>query len=365
MTLEYDGKLYNLQLDKGFGNGEVDVTLEAVKTEINEQLAKISGLSGVTASYTGNVLSITGSKEVKLTAASSSVIDNLNMKVGQTAVSGEIDTTKLTKSTDVILKNPENYITFELNGVTKKINMDNSLTDAASLETYIQGKLDSAYGSSKVTADYDDVTKKFKFSATSETDVFGVSSISSELSNYTGIETGDYNRVNKTNSILESGIAGIKDLATTTLSNGKEGFILNINNTNIEIESTMTVNEAINKINSNAEAGVKVYYSSTTDTFTVKATETGSHKGVNISAGEGTLAQALFGTGVSLEDKLNEGEYIKTVNGEKGIYKLVDTVETKVAGISFNETDNKFKIDYVDPLVDDINNIDYIVEEGT
>lgn len=370
MTLEYDGKSYNLQLDKGFGNGEVSVTLEDVKNEINEQLAKISGLENVTASVVdGNKISISSSvttKDVKLSAASNTVIEKLEMTVGQTATSGIIDDVSvLSKSRSDILSNTEAYISFELNGVVKKINMQTGTSDGADLVAKLQNELNSAYGEGKVKAEYDSTSGKITFKATSDTDIFGVSSISTELSNYTGIETGDYNRVNKTRSILESGITGIKELATTTLSNGKEGFILNINDTDIEIESTMTITEAINKINSNAEAGVKVYYSSTTNTFTVKATETGSHKGVNIAAGEGTLAQALFGTGVSLEDKLNEGEYIKTVDGAKGIYTLVDNVEKKVADVKFDSTSKKYTIDYVDETTADIAAIDYIVKEGT
>jgi flagellar hook-associated protein 2 len=359
MTLEYDGKSYNLQLDKGFGNGEVDVTLEVVKTEINEQLAKISGLSGVTTSYTGNVLSITGSKEVKLTAASSSVIDNLNMKVGQTAVSGEIDTTKLTKSTDVILKNSENYITFELNGVTKKINMDSSLTDAASLETYIQDKLDSAYGSGKVTADYDDVTKKFKFSATSETDVFGVSSISTELSNYTGIETGDYNRVNKTRALNQLGLPGLV---------AKDTYKIDINGETIDIKNTMSVTDIINTINSNAKAGVKVSYSSTTNTFSVKSTETGSHNGVSITdvTDGGNLAATLFGSSIT-DYTVKPGTDTKmtyTLNGVQNTITrstanfTIDDINLelneKVAGLTLTDEPITF---------DAVNNADEVVEK--
>lgn len=355
MTIEYDGKSYNLQLDKGFGNGEVDVTLESVKNEINEQLAKISGLNGVTASITAdNKLSITGSKEVKLTAASSSVIDNLNMKVGQTAVSGEIDTTKLTKSTEGILKNTENYITFELNGVTKKINTDSSLTDAASLETYIQSKLDSAYGGGKVTADYDDITKKFTFSAASETDIFGVSSISTELSNYTGIETGDYNRVNKTRALNQLGLPGLE---------AKDTYQIKVNDATIDIKNTMSVTDIINTINSNAEAGVKVYYSSTTNTFTVKSTETGSHNGVSITDvdGGGNLAATLFGTGVSL----NEGEHLNAVDEQNGIYALLDKDGAKVADVTFNSATKQYAVNYTDPAKTDVAAADYFVNAGT
>lgn len=362
MTLEYGGKSYNLQLDKGFGNGEADVTLEAVKNEINEQLKKISELSGVTASYEGDILSITGTgtNKVKLTAASSSVIDNLNMKVGEVAVSGKIDMLKLTKPSLPILQNSNNYITFELNGVTKKINMNSELTattpqeQATKLQEYIKNELNAAYGSGKVTAEIKD--NKITFKATSDTDIFGVSSISTELSNYTGIEAGDYNRVNKTRTLSQLGLPGLE---------AKDSYQININGEPIDIKNTMSVTDIINTINSNAKAGVRVSYSSTTNTFTVKSTETGSNNDISITdvTERGNLAATLFGT--SVQQKLNEGEYIKTVNGAKEIYTLVGDVETKVADVTFNNTTKKYTIDYDDDTKTNIENIDYIVEEGT
>lgn len=364
MTLDYDGKSYNIKFDKGFGNGDTAVTLSEVASEIQTQLSE-SGLSDITIGTDGDLLSITGPKgEVKLAAASTGVTESLKIEIGKTAVSTAA--VEISKETSSVLGNSNNYITFEFNGVTKKISMDSSVTDPTSLETYLQGKLDAAYGTGKVIADYDDATKKFTFSSANDTDIFGVSSISSELSNTTGIETGDYNRVNKTRSILESGIAGIKDLATTTLSNGKEGFILNINDTNIEIESTMTVTEAINKINNNAEAGVKVYYSSTTDTFTVKAAETGSHKNVSITdvGGEGNLAATLFGT-AGIDYTVNAGTDTKmtyTLNGvQNTITRSTSNFTIDEINIELNEKAAGLKSSDEPITFDVTNNADEVV----
>ncbi|MDW5300032.1 MAG: flagellar filament capping protein FliD [Sedimentibacter sp.] len=372
MTFEYDGESYSLAIDKGFGNDDTDiVSFNDVLSELNEQLLKTSDLSKVTASFDASnklVISSSDGKEVKLTAASNSIIENLNMTLGQTAVSSApVEVSDLTKETASILTSEDSYITFDFNGVQKTINLDSSVTKD-NLSTYLQNELDDAYGAGKVTVA--DVDNKLTFSAVDDsTNIFGVSGISTDLGNFTGIESGDYNRLNKTRSIAESGIAGIGAVATTTLSNGKEGYIININNVDVEIESTMTVTEAINKINSNAEAGVEVYYSSTTNTFSVKASETGEHKGVSISAGAGTLAQALFGTGVDLNEILETtGEYIKTEDGIQNIYKKeANGTETKLGKIVYDKETRIYTKDYDDDLVTDVDiaTADYHINAGT
>ena len=373
MTIEYDDKTYNLQIDKGFGNNNTgSVSLSSVIDELNEQISKISGLSDVTVSENpdnSNGIAIRSSdtaKDVKLTAASNVIIDNLNMEVGEIASSGDINVDNLVKETTSILQDEDEYITFNYNGVQKTINFGSDVTKP-NLATYLQDKLDDAYGEGKTFVKYDDITKKITFSAVEDTEddseqndtnIFGISSISSELSNFTGLEAGDYNRVNVAKSLNELGLEGLEE---------KDTYEISVNGESIEIENTMSVTEIIDKINSNEEAGVKVYYSSTTNTFTVKATETGINSGVSIvdSDGGGNLAATLFGTGVKLEDKLNEGEYIKTVDGEDYIYKLEGETETMVAKVTLVEETDKYKIDYVDESVSDISDIDYIIKPGT
>ncbi|MEL7605239.1 MAG: flagellar filament capping protein FliD [Sedimentibacter saalensis] len=366
MTLEYGGKSYNLQMDKDFGKGLLDesgvqrhANLQDVADELNEQIAKISGLN-VTAKVENNKISISSTvegKTVKMTAASNAFTKNLGMNIGQTPTSIAINSENenvLYSVGSEILSNKEAYISFELNGVVKKINMQENTANGADLADKLQEQLKAAYGEGKVAVKF--IDNKITFEATSDTDIFGVSSISTELSNYTGIETGDYNRVNKTRALSQLGLPGLET---------KDTYKIMVNDVPIEIKNTMSVTDVINTINSNAEAGVKVYYSSTTNTFTVKSTETGSHKGVSIADvdGGGNLAATLFGTGV----KLSEGERLEAVatNPEGITHKIVDNNGATIANVTLNSDTNKYSIDYLDDTKDDLTEIDYFVNSGT
>jgi len=232
------------------------------------------------------------------------------------------------------------------------------INDKTEVMSYLQNELDKAFGinsdiTKKITVSRN--RQKLTFIASGSTNTFSVSDISTDLSNFTGIESGDSNRINLNKPLIESGIKGLETVTKESLSNGKEGYKININNVDIEIESTMSVNDVINKINSNAEAGVKVYYSSVTDTFTVKATETGTHRGVSIAAGDNTLAQALFGKGVKLDDLLEGGEYYEydETTDKYNIFRDLNEVKTNVGTANFNSEISKFNIDFTDSYTTD------------
>jgi flagellar hook-associated protein 2 len=406
MTLQYDGKSYNITIDADFGKYLADgktpkdtkTDLQNVVNELNEQLSKIEGNDAnqmLKYELKDNKIEIvTGDKDKNaiLTAASNDIIEYLNFKTGQKASSTDaISSDKISSLTldkDDILYDSNSYITFEYNGVLKKINLK-SVADLAKelnipvdnidtehIAKYVQGELNKAFGTNsdgtgKVKFEYDTTDKIFKFSASGDTNVFGVSSISKDLSNLTGIESGDYNRLNKTKPIVELGIAGITDKDAQDLSNGKKGFIININNTNIEIESTMSITDVINKINSNAEAGVKVYYSSTTNTFSVKATETGLHKGVSISdvSGKGNLAAALFGNGIDLNNIIKADEYLEydSATNSYNIYKNINDVKEIVGVANIDFSSNTYNIEYTDGRTENklSGSADYIIKPGT
>lgn len=397
-SIKYDEITYNLSLSEELGKNKIlngqerEVWFNDVVTDLNKQLATIKDKNGNLINSNNELLKykLDGSMEgqykivldtsenrktVELTAASTDFLNVLKMKVGSEASSTDFmvreDLTRTAK--EVML---DGSITFEFNGVLKTINLsdmrtknvdgtytDNYAYDAEGLSTFMQNELNKEFGAGKVTVNFTD--KQLSFKSNENTDIFGVSSISKELSYFTGLELGDYNRLNKTKPITELGLSGFDKDSTVTLSNGKQGYIININNTDIEIDTTMSVTDVINKINSNAEAGVRVYYSSTTDTFTVKATETGSHKGVSISAGEGTLAQALFGSGTDLNEILKvTNEYIKTENGVMNFYS---NDGTKLGTIDYNKDTREYTKNYDDGKGVDtvIITADYHINKGT
>lgn len=398
MTFEYKEKSYSITIDSNFGKGSNKVTLEDVANELNKQLAKLKDEKGqeLNLKYEvkdNKIVFAEDSDTAKLTAASKDILDFLNFKTGQEASSKEeinsekIDKLSLTKES--ILSNKDSYITFEFNGVLKTINLaekvkvpktdgtgleEIELSDPDSLTRYLQYELNKAYGEGKITVKYDnysikdedgnDITKKgLIFEVEGKTNIFGISSISKDLSNLTGLESGDYNRLNITKPITELGLDGITEKNSVELSNGNKGFILNINNVDIEIEATMSIKDVINKINSHAEAGVRVYYSSTTDTFTVKATETGKHKGISI--GDSPLAKALFGSaGDDYEIKPGtDTEITYTLNGVK------NTITRSTSNFTIDEINIELNEKAVDstkegPITFDvINNVDEVVEK--
>lgn len=396
MTLEYDGKSYNITLDTDFGKGleaaagvERPLEYADVVDELNEQLKKIEGNENfeklkytLDSDVEGNYKIVLDTSEgrdktAKLTAASNDIINILKMKVGQEASSSEgvVEENLTLKAKDIFI-DTATYIDFDLNGVTKKINLsdmrtenpdgtytDNYTYDSKGLSEFLQKKLNDEFGAGKVVVSYTD--NKLAFKTNNDTDIFGISSINKELSYFTGLESGDYNRVNKTKALAESGIDGISNVATTKLSNGKDGYILNINNVEIEIEATMSVTDVINKINSNAEAGVKVFYSSISDTFTVKATESGTHKGISIGAGEGTLAQALFGSSDDIENNVKPGTDTVMTYTLNGVQQTItrSTANFTIDEINIELNEKASTIDFTSSVTFDVtNNSDEVVE---
>lgn len=382
-SIKYEGTTYNLTLSKELGKSkfsgdqERKVQFNDVVADLNKQLATIKDKDGNLINQNNELLKykVDGSNEqykiildtsndrktAELTAASTDFLNVLKMKVGTEASSQEVMVRgDLTRTAEEVML--DGNITFESNGVIKKINLSEMSTtkksdgtnytyDAAGLSEFLQYKLNNEFGAGKVTVTADLTSKKLTFKSNNNTDIFGVSNISKELSYFIGIEAGDYNKLNKTKPISELGIDGFDESKTVELSNGKLGYKININNTDIEIESTMSVTDIINKINSNAQAGVRVYYSSTSNTFTVKASETGINKSVSIkNVGESNLAQALFGRGLDVNDALVDGEYLEYDANANNyvIYKNENSEKKEVGRVTLNYNNNSYSIDYSD-----------------
>jgi flagellar hook-associated protein 2 len=312
MNIEYEGKSYKLTIDSKFGLGDAKVDLQAVADQLNSQIEKIADLNGGTSTDpSDNVLrySVSGDNKLvinspegtttKLTAASNDVLEFLNMKVGEPAASIEaVDNEKLNRTQSDIFSNTSSYFKFDYNGVSKTIYLKEGILNGSDLKSYLQTELDKSYGAGKVEVSYDSLdTKKLTFKtvdSSSNTNLFSVSGISAELSNFTGIQSGDCNRLNKTSAIGEAGLkVGLNE---TTLSNGNSGYAIKINDKLFEFEKSASLNDVIKTINNDADAKVTISYLSTTDTFSIKADETGSNMTVKIEeVSGGNLSNALFG----------------------------------------------------------------------
>jgi flagellar hook-associated protein 2 len=343
MSIEYDGKTYNLAIDSDFGKGiktadgaERKVQFGDVVKQLNKQLAKIKGnekneilkyeLEGsAEGEYRIVIKTSDENKTAKLSAAGNALLEVLDMKVGEEASSQNgLNRASLTKTAADILSDEDAYITFDYNGVQKKINLHSGITDQEQLQTHLQNELNKLYGSGKIKVDLETIKDEHgevigygelsfktidKEGQTVQTDILGISGISKELGNYMGIESGTYNRFSNSKPISEAGISSLEKA---------DVYKIEINDVEMSFDNSMSVNEIINKINNNAEAGIKIFYSSTTDTFTVRSAETGADKKVVIKdvSGSGNLATALFGSGYTIKDG-TDTVMSYTLNGEE------------------------------------------------
>ena len=365
MTLEIDGNSYDIKFDNEFGLG-VEVTAATVVDAINEQLKDGEGNQIFEFEFDAvdnKIVHKEGYEEktIKLTAAGKKVTELLNLKVGQNAVSTEPIDSELNKSAESILKNSNEYITFIYNGVKKQIKLSEEITNASELATYLHDKLKSAYGADKINVIEEN--GELSFQVNGDTNILSISSISSDLSKLTGLKSGNSNRVDLNATLEES---GIKDLSPD--ENGK--YTITINDVTLSFEKDKTLNDVIKAINSNVDMKVDISYSSTTDTFSIKADETGSH--ININNIEGNLGLALFGDSsnwTSTPGKDTEITY--TLNGQPtsvirstsnftidGINIELNKNAENLSNVTFEVTNNADDIvEKVKQFIDDYNEI--------
>lgn len=205
-------------------------------------------------------------------------------------------------------------MTLDFNGVKKTITIEAGTIkfDAdgkimSESVSAVQDKINEAFGTygtgetktNKINVGFNN--NKLTFSTEKDTDIFGISSTS------IGISEGTYNRLSKTKAIGSAG------LSTALVGNS---FKIEVNGKEFAFDASATLNDIINKVNDDADAGVTMYYSSVTDKITVKSDETGSNSKIVIKdvPGNGNLAESIFGTDYTI----NEGtdtEMTYTLNG--------------------------------------------------
>jgi len=200
---------------------------------------------------------------------------------------------KNVKLKDVLAKG---QMTFDFNGVQKTVTFPDSESAEAidtieKLETYLQGKLNTMYGSGKIQVGTD--AGKLTFNTTGTNNLFGITSASQDVAEYTGLSAGNYNRENRDAAISK---AGLKDSLNSTATNadGKKLYEITINDTKFSFTEDSTLNDIIKEINS-SDAGITLTHSATTDKFTAASKETGAHVDIVISDDVGNLADVLFG----------------------------------------------------------------------
>jgi flagellar hook-associated protein 2 len=290
-------------------------------------------------------------------------------------VSDQTITSDVISDSDVLsVSDATEYITFSYNGVATTINLDSSITTVDGLKTYLQDELDEFYGENNVTVGLT-ADNCITFSSasndngddTDDTDVLKVSGISSDLSTILGIDTTASNRLDKTSDISEVNFA--TDLTGGVTSDGVTSYEMKINGVSFTFEDTMSINDIVSEINSNTEAGVKAYYSSTTDTFTVKTTATGSNTDIEIEDVDGNLAEVMFGTSATVAANKEAGTdtiMTYTLNGKTNtITRSTQNITIDQISVTLNENAANTSADDYPITFTATNDTDAILEKMT
>lgn len=328
--LEYGNTSYTVKL--GRGDGYSYDTAADVAESINKSLKEVSlgdgktlaDVMNVSVDATGKLLEIRNTdaagNTITLDGGTGNILSVLGfgglsdraseIGKGQTLTASAENTAVQEKS--ILSQLSGQSISFEYNGTTKWIEMpgsgdleNNTLED---LQGYLQKELNSAFGNGRIKVDLtkspDGSTGTISFSTTlPETDADGkvvpgavdntsTLTITASTGNLTGgdsllgIADGESNRLNLSASLSEAGLINQFD--------GSQPATLVINGKTIEgITADSTIQEIIDAVNNDPDAGVTMTYQKNTDRFVLTANQNGASGQVVVS---GNVADALFGT---------------------------------------------------------------------
>ncbi|HHW45590.1 MAG TPA: flagellar filament capping protein FliD [Clostridiales bacterium] len=182
-------------------------------------------------------------------------------------------------------------ITVSLNGVAKvltfeKNDIDGTYNTVEELRDILQAKLDKAFGAGKVIVTLNDGSGDLANGSLSFTtaDPYSVFQITGSTSSAVLSETGalrvgafESNRANLTRTLGQyTGEDAVKNgLATALTANADGKYRISVNGHIFTFSATNQLGDIISRIN-NANIGVKITYSSTTDRYTITATDGGT-----------------------------------------------------------------------------------------
>ncbi len=212
-------------------------------------------------------------------------------------------------------------IRFEYNGKNYDIELgDLKNTDSiADLQAELQSKINSQIGQGRVNVSFDssnalvfqtvlpngDYDPNSSFSLVSaDENILGENGL-------LGIEAGASNRLNTSKSLAESGLSTSVDTSLDMIIKNGAGEEINLADYDINWDSSL--DEIMETLNSIDELGIEVKYQKETDKFTITSTYDGAAGEIDLS---GTLADAMFGTGLTVQDGQDAVVSVKYASGE-------------------------------------------------
>ncbi len=322
LDLKLDNKSYRITLGSDIDVSKLSVDTPSsiaaqLATQLQNQINSNSDLRNkVTVSALNDTLKLNGAT---ITGASQNFIGGLGLTGSNASYSlsgsSAIDSQKLY---DLGNKLAGVTLTFKLDGLQKNITFDQSSSSSynsvSGLQSYLQTKLTSAFGSGKVTVSLTS-DNKLSFKTSDGTSVLELDSASASgilgKDGVLHIESGETNRLEMTKTLGELNTKLNTDSPNVALSpekdehgnpvknsNGKNVYKISVNNASFEFNEDTELGTVINTINNNSEADVNISYSQTLDKFIVTSKDTGTQETINIQdVGTCNLASSLFGTG--------------------------------------------------------------------
>ena len=302
LKLKVDGTDYTVYLGTDEDGNPLDLSnvsstdevANAVAQQLQSQIAGNSDLNGkVSVTSSGGKITITGGDV-------SGGSENLLQGLGLQADGGTVDKAALTKSYlgDTLAGST---VSFTLDGVTKAVSFSESEKDdydeAGKISGYLQKKLNTAFGSEKVTVAEE--SGRLTFSVTDSTSVLKIASASaSGVLGEDGalrLRYGAVNRLDTTMTLDEYANSVSTELsATETDADGKPLYELNVNGKAFTFSGDNEIGTVLSTISNDSDAGVNIQYSQTSNCFRILADDTGAQGRISVQdVGSGNLASVL------------------------------------------------------------------------
>ncbi|MCX7614259.1 MAG: flagellar filament capping protein FliD, partial [Clostridiales bacterium] len=209
-----------------------------------------------------------------------------------------------------------------LDGQQKTITFSNKTYNSSDdVTAELQTQLNTAFGAGRITVSQnEDALTLHTDNSILTLNNSGLTG--SEASYVIDFADGASNRINLANTLSEANLAVSPGDTVSFRINGKD----------FSFTSDNTFQEIMNTVN-DADIGVVMSYSKTTDTFTLTASETGAASSVTFEDTEGSFLQSILGAGI-------------TTNGSNAVVKVGLNGETDVGSLTTLErSSNTFELD--------------------
>lgn len=300
----------------------------------NTMKATLSSGSSVKVVSASSAASIGDMSVIVSQLASSAKISSVSKMSGTQTISGtEMDIESIKSTLD---SGEELSFSISLDGTSKTISFSSSdfsgTVDADSIKNALDAKLEKAFGS-YVKVDMTDSKLSFSvnlFDTEGELETGHELTITGSSANAFGIVPGS--------STLLTGSSKLGALA------GVQGdtYSFTINGTEFNFSSTDSVSSMMSKINA-SDAGVRISYSSMTDTFSMESTSTGEQYGINMTQETGNLLSVFFGdSAVSAGSQASSSVSLHTSTVASATSGLADDYSTTSASMSMTVNGVKY-----------------------